>query len=426
MDWLRVSDNKRFLVREDGQPFFWLGDTAWELFHRLTLEEADVYFKDRVDKGFTVIQTVALCEMLGIETPNVHGDFALFDEDPTKPNERYFTHIDAMIEKAADFGLYIALLPTWGCYVVGNRGLKLFDEERAYAYGAWIAKRYLEYPNLIWVNGGDRLLEIRGVDYCPVWRALAEGICSVDAGRHLMTFHPRGEHSSSEWFHNDGWLDFNMMQTGPRKDYPNYELIEKDYAMAPIKPCMDGEPGYEGATTDRLTAHDVRRYAYWALFAGAHGHTYGCLEIWQMYDPPKEPINGARIPWREALNLPGAIQMQYVRNLIESRPFMSRIPDQGLIASDVGILEDRVQATRGEDYAFVYVSSGRPVTVRMGRISGNKVTAWWFDPRSGEASSLGQFANAGTCTFTPPSRGDDQDWVLVLDDAQKSFSVPGH
>src|SRR5829696_3180637 len=38
---LKVSENRRFLVKEDGSPFFYLGDTAWELFHRLDREGAE-------------------------------------------------------------------------------------------------------------------------------------------------------------------------------------------------------------------------------------------------------------------------------------------------------------------------------------------------------------------------------------------------
>jgi hypothetical protein len=52
---LKVSDNGRFLIQQDGRPFFWLGDTAWELFHRLSREDGDHYLKDRAAKGFTVI-----------------------------------------------------------------------------------------------------------------------------------------------------------------------------------------------------------------------------------------------------------------------------------------------------------------------------------------------------------------------------------
>src|SRR5688572_28808365 len=82
---LKDSENRRFLVREDGSPFFWLGDTAWELFHRLNREEADRYLQDRAQKGFTVIQAVVLAELDGLTEPNPYGHTPLKDNDPTKP-----------------------------------------------------------------------------------------------------------------------------------------------------------------------------------------------------------------------------------------------------------------------------------------------------------------------------------------------------
>src|SRR6187455_945259 len=84
---LSVSDNKRYLVTKDGKPFFWLGDTAWELFHRLTREEADKYLKNRADNGFTVIQAVALAELDGLRVPNAYGEIPLEDFDPTRPRD---------------------------------------------------------------------------------------------------------------------------------------------------------------------------------------------------------------------------------------------------------------------------------------------------------------------------------------------------
>jgi hypothetical protein len=172
----------------------------------------------------------------------------------------------------------------------------------------------------------------------------------------------------------------------------------------------------------------VRKYAYWALFAGAFGHTYGCLEIWQMYDPRRyAPVNGARVPWREALDYPGAAQMQYVRRLIESHPFLTRIPDQSLIASEEGEGPNRVQATRDSDgsYAFVYTSSGKSVTLRLDKLSGSSLNAYWYDPRLGTTTGIGQFPNRGTRVFTPSSSGPGNDWILVLDDAAREFPTPG-
>src|SRR5688500_10157743 len=100
---LKVSDNKRFLVREDGSPFFYLGDTAWELFHRLNREEADRYLDDRARKGFTVIQAVALAELDGLNDPNAYGHKPLINNDPAKPDvkdEDYWDHVDYVVNKA--------------------------------------------------------------------------------------------------------------------------------------------------------------------------------------------------------------------------------------------------------------------------------------------------------------------------------------
>jgi hypothetical protein len=111
---LKVSENKRFLVTADGKPFFYLADTAWELFHRLDREQATKYLKARAAQGFNVVQAVALAEFDGLTEPNPYGHKPLTDNDPTKPNEKYFEHVDWVINKASESGLYTVLLPTWG------------------------------------------------------------------------------------------------------------------------------------------------------------------------------------------------------------------------------------------------------------------------------------------------------------------------
>src|SRR6187455_1288744 len=83
---LKVSSNKRFLVHADGHPFLYLGDTAWELFHRLDREEADRYLQNRAAKGFTVIQAVVLAELDGLRTPNAYGHAPLKNNDPGQPD----------------------------------------------------------------------------------------------------------------------------------------------------------------------------------------------------------------------------------------------------------------------------------------------------------------------------------------------------
>ncbi len=171
---------------------------------------------------------------------------------------------------------------------------------------------------------------------------------------------------------------------------------------------------------------DVRQAAYWGVFAGGHGHTYGCHDIWQMVTPEREPVGLARGAWYTSLDLPGAGQMQHLRRLVEFRPMLSRVPDQGVIASRAGFGYDHIAATRGDGYIFVYTPAGDTFRVRLGTISGQKLKAWWYDPRSGQATAAGEFGNSGVREFDPPGGwGRGNDWVLVVDDAAKNYPPPG-
>jgi hypothetical protein len=425
------SEDRRFLVHDDGTPFFYLGDTAWELFHRLNREEAELYLRDRAAKGFTVIQAVVLAELDGLHAPNAEGHTPLLDDDPAKPNEDYFRHVDWIVAKANELGLYIGMLPTWGDKVnkKWGQGPEVFTPENARAYGEFLGKRYKD-RQIIWILGGDRPVE--NETHRAIWDAMAEGLKAGDGGTHLMTYHPMGGGSSAEPFHGASWLGFNMIQSGhSRKDSPNYEMIAWDYGREPVKPVLDGEPRYEDHPIDWrpqngwFDAHDVRKAAYWSVFAGACGVTYGCHDIWQFWQPGRDPISSARTPWREALKLPGSAQVGFLRRLVESRPYLERIPDQALIVGDAGQGGDHVQATRGRDgsYALIYLPSGKPVAIDLEKLHWAEVVAWWFDPTTGQAKPGDRLSRGGRVTFTPPAGG--RDWVLVLDDAARNFPPPG-
>jgi hypothetical protein len=437
---LKVSENRRYLVEEDGRPFFWLGDTAWELFHRLDRAQTERYLKDRASKGFTVIQAVVLAELDGIETPNALGDKPLLDRDPTKPNEPYFKHVDWVVARANALGLTIGMLPTWGDkWNIGKgAGPEIFTPENAHAYGVWLARRYKD-ARLVWIVGGDRRIESDRQK--EIVRAMAKGLRAGDGGEHLITMHPTGDHGSAEYFHAEEWLDFNMRQNGHEAEYTgSYDPMRVDYDRTPTKPLLDGEPVYEdhplsfkAAQLGHSIASDVRRPLYWDLFMGAFGHTYGHHSIWQMWTPERKPVNNPLMTWEEALAQPGAGQMQHARWLLESRPFLTRVPDDSIIVTDrvptsvPGAGRYRFVATRDQQgtYAMVYAPIGRTFRVRLDAIKGKTVKAWWFDPRTGKATAAGQFPAQGERAFLPPTPGEDRDWVLVLDDAGRRYPPPG-
>jgi hypothetical protein len=437
---LKVSENHRFLVTEDGRPFFWLGDTAWELFHRQTREDAERYLANRASLRFTVVQAVALAEFDGLTAPNAYGQLPIRNNDPTQPNEEYFAHVDWIVGRANALGTYVGLLPTWGDKWNKKWGVgpEIFTPENAATYGEWLGRRYKD-AGIVWILGGDRPIE--NDRQKEIIRAMAHGLRRGDGGAHLITFHPPGNNGSSTWFHDEDWLDFNMRQNGHSPDFTgHYDQTQADYDRTPIKPVVDGEPIYEDHPVSfdaKKLGHsigsDVRRPLYWDLFSGAFGHTYGNHAVWQFWTPARAPINNPLMPWQQAIDEPGAAQMQYGRALIESRPFLTRIPDPTVIVADrvptsvPGEGRYRFVATRdnGGTYAMVYAPIGRTFSVRMNAIAGARVRAWWFNPRNGTATAIGVFPNTGERSFTPPDRGEMLDWVLVLDDEAKRYPPPG-
>ncbi|MGB8226048.1 MAG: DUF4038 domain-containing protein [Sedimentisphaerales bacterium] len=441
---LVVSENGRYLQHDNGKPFFWLGDTCWLLVQKLNRDEIKTYFADRKAKGFNVVQTV-IVQMLTDKT--VYDDSPIVDGDITKLNVTagsdfadaaqydYWDHVDYAIETAAANGIYLAVAPMWS-HTVRRTPI---TKEQAEVYASAVAERLKNKPNIIWLNGGAG----KGDVDTDVWQAIGAAIKKNDPN-HLMTFHPFGRTQSSTWFNDAAWLNFNMFVSGHRRydqdDSPkkygedNWRYVLEDLSKTPRKPTLDGEPSYEAipqglhdVNQPYWTADDVRRYAYWSVFAGACGHTYGQNAVRQVYK--KGEIKPSSAPKRffvESLDDAGACQMQYVKNLILSRPYFDRVNDQSLVADDEGEKYDRVLVTKGKDFLMAYTYTGREFKLKLGRISGKEVVAWWFNPRTGEATKLGNYKNKGSKSFDPPGeKANGNDWVLVLDDASKKFSTPG-
>ena len=432
---LRVTADGRFLEYQSGKPFFYLGDTAWQLFHRLNREEANDYLQNRAEKDFTVIQAVVLAELDGLDRPNAYGDLPLIDKDPTRPNEPYFEHVDYIVDRAEALGLIVGMLPTWGSHwSENNPKAKIFTENNARAYGRFLGKRYKDKP-IIWILGGDHNIHTEGER--RTIEAMAAGLREGDGGNHLITFHPRGPGLSSDYLHQAKWLDFNMIQSShAAHDHDNGLFVEHDYRLIPAKPTLDGEPRYEtinvgfyfdGANRlDRFDDYDCRQAAYWAMLAGACGHTYGHNSVWQMWAPGRPSVLWANIPWRAALDDPGSRQMGYLRRLFESRPWQKLQPAQELILSGPVSGGGKIRAALAQDgsFAFIYSPRGEAFTVERSRISGKSRREMWFDPRYGVSYPIHTGDTAGIQTYTPPTSGRGQDWLLIIEDADKHYSPP--
>lgn len=419
---LSVSANKRFLTTE-GKPFFWLGDTGWLLLSKLDQVETEKYLEDRKEKGFNVIQVMVLHSLSAV---SVSGDSALIRKNIGVPkNGGYWENLDFAIDLAEKKGLYLALVPVWG----SNLKAGLVTEKEAAVYAEFLAKRYKDKSNIVWMNGGD----VRGDDSIQIWKAIGNTLKKYDAN-HLVTYHPFGRTQSSTWFHNEPWLDFNMFQSGHRSynqdtahtelryGEDNWRYVLSDYNKIPIKPTLDGEPSYEGIPHGlhdtlqvRWNDNDVRRYAYWSVFSGACGFTYGHNSVMQFYTSgPKSGAYGARMPWTEALNSPGAHQLKYLKNLMLDYHFEQLVPDQTIL-TDSGERYNHLVALKGKNCILVYTYNGRTISLKTDQLVGNKFKFGWYSPRDGKFIAAGTMKKGKIAEFDPPGKQKDgEDWVLIL------------
>lgn len=438
---LMVSENHRYLQFENGKPFFWLGDTGWLLPERLDRNEVEYYLKKCRHAGYNVVQVQVLD---GVPAYNIYGQEsnpAGWDMSKADPDGvySYWDHLDYIINTAKENGIYIGLVAIWGSQIQNGN----INAEQAKAYGEFLANRYKNKKNIIWIMGGD----IKGDIHPEVWNALATAIKSIDHN-HLMTYHPRGRYTSAKWWSKAPWIDFHTFQSGHRKygqrmgnaDYPipdsteedNWMYVDSTWAYTPMKPVLDDEPSYEDIpkglhdpNEQRWLDYDARRYAYWSVFAGSCGHTYGHNAIMQMLKPgypTSYGSDGTEKPWYVALNDPGYSQMQYVKDLILSFPYFERVPDQTIIAGKNGTKYNRLIATRGKDYLLVYDYNSNPMKIDLRKVSGKKKNVWWMNAADGSLSFIGTFDNKVT-DFDAPSNSDGKihDGVLIAVDSTKDY-----
>jgi hypothetical protein len=481
MERLRISDNKRYFVTENGSPFIWLADTAWTMPQRMKWDDVDYFMKKRKSQGFTVLQMVALDPEQDTKMRNPVGEQALLQDDILAPNEKYFQYLDWIIEKAEEYGFYLLILPVWGQLVVGHNWMgefskKLLTEDNAYEYGKWIGNRYKQYNHIIWCLGGDRQPIHLGVDYRNVWRKLAEGLAKgvldKDLQYHipdeyweklLLTYHACHERETGEcstmsyWSEEEAWIRFIMLQSGHGIQVKNYELIRKEYDRTRTMPVWDGEPAYEMMPTSWPIIKDfhdewiVRNRAYSGLFAGAFGHTYGHASVWCMISE-KEKNKVSKYSWFEALEAPGAKQMKILRDFLESRDLSSCKPTNYMILSQKNSKEveadNHIQACIQKDgkFACIYFHGPGIAEIEVTDLEGSSFHLWWFNPRDGKCyckvnTSIDEnttidniiptkepilvHCKGSVLEVTTPSQGTKEDWVLVIEVVSKVYSVPG-
>jgi len=392
---VKVSDNGRYFIDQEGKPVFWLGTTQWELFRGYTLEDARTILKKSKEKGFAFAQVM----MMGVgegTKPNVHGEKPWINDDPRTPNEAYFKNVDAVLRVAREQNIAISMT------VYHQRYRKRITMDNAHAWAQWVARRYKDVPTIVWSMTPEAKPE-----FVPILRELAAGLREGDGGAHLITFKPDPAPYSSSFIHGERWLDFDSMQTWKSVELI-YQMVTKDYVLKPVKPVLMAEGAYEHGSEYGfdVTPLWIRRQAYYSYLAGSH-HTYGHNDSWRILPT-----------WQKALDAPGATQLGLLKTIFQGREEWWRlIPDQGVLAAG-GTTSGRVLnlAARHEDgrWVMIYLGSKASFSVDMKKVkAGEKVKGFWIDPRDGREVTIGTLSNTGERTFTTPDGWEDA--LLILE-----------
>ncbi len=410
---LRVSSNGRYFVDAHGEPFFWLGDTAWPLFTEYSPEDSEKYLKRRSEQGFSVIKggfgwSGGALNERGSPLPNFRGEVAWLNENPATPNLPYYEYAAHLIRIAAEHNLIVSLIPTWGYYI---NDVHWFNVGNAEAYGNWLGSYFREFPNLMWCIGGDR--EPRG--YEEIHLAMAYGLRNGHGGAHLMSYHSSGGTSSSRYFHSEDWLAFNVIQTWDAWQRI-YSLVTADMLRTPAKPVVMDEGAYEAGTeypSGPITPLLVRKQA-WLTFMAGGCHTYGHNDLWRMTPH-----------WIDSLETEGVQQLQQFKAIATSRDWWKMTPYQPIFLEGAGSGRTQNAALRSEDAtcAMIYLSDRCHVLLNLTEIDTRQLRATWFNPANGQEIDAGAFETGNRTGASFPKQTSQwfstppfwQDAVLVLD-----------
>ena len=428
---LKVSANHRFLMdAQSGKPFFLLTDTAWNI-NALTYQDIDVYLRNRHAHGFSAFM-FTLNFYPQAQEANRYGQKAYVGTDHTTLNPRYFEYCDYIIRTAAKYRLYAMVFAMWGGKKSGT--MNRYTVSQLHTIGLRLGERLKRHDNVILVAGGESSPPYIGVTYV---NAIGSGLKAGCDGKHLVSVHPCGNRSDSEFYSRSPWLDFYMIQGSSSRHGRHYDmtkLITHDYNIKAVKPTMIAENYYDSGTTQPPVLQ--RRGLYLSVFAGAFGCAYGHDTLWQMSPHTAQRWMLEGFPpgvqnWKDALNTAAVKPLHFIRKLLYSRPYFTRIPDQSIILAGQGkSIADRVQATRDgtperhdATYLMAYAAAPTDIMLHTGVIPAQRLNVWRFNPATGTTAVIGKnLVNTGELAVNKiPGEGDT---VIIVDNADKHYLPP--
>ncbi|MCM1131715.1 MAG: glycoside hydrolase family 140 protein [Roseburia sp.] len=424
---MKLEVKERYLFKDDNF-FFWLGDTAWLLFEKLSFDEAKQYLDQRKSIGFNVIQCVLI---------HTYKDgYSCAGKSPL--SKSYWQEVKEIVSYAESIGMIMGILPMWGKMVKNN----ILNEENIDRYTEFLVKTFKNSKNIVWILGGD----IRADEYLSFYNHFGNKLKELNSNR-LITFHPFGRTGSYQWFKDSSWIDFHMFQSGHRRydqvklntwddksnqddvfGEDNYKYVRKSQSLT-SKPCLDGEPSYEGILQGLHDMkepywqdYDIRRYAYWSVLSGTCGFTYGNNAIMQFHRKGDNGSYGVREEWMEALNMPGGKQMQYLKELILSLDITqgSACPE---MVVDPKPFYEHIAVFASKAFVLCYDYLGREFSLNLKKYKEKELYGFWINPKDGTRYPFGKIEAKEIIAFMPQRRKESNDWILLLVEDNEKFNL---
>ncbi len=412
---LKLSDNRRYLTQDEGTPFFWLADTAWNGVLRADPDDWHRYLQMRQNQHFTVIQFVAT-QWRG-STTDPTGNTAFSTTDPIQINPTFFQRLDNKVQAINHYGMLACPVMLWA-NLPEDPGL-LLSKEGCIVLARYQQARWGAYQ-VAWILGGDSRYE-KGQS--QRWKEVGRAVFDQPY-RRLVTMHPVGANWSPAEFRGESWFDIIGYQSGHSESDEHRQWLttgppSSDWQTEPPHPIINLEPNYEYhpsyETGHFFTDHDIRRTAYWSLLVSpTAGITFGHNSIWVWREDEGE-AEGHRLdnvmPWYYGLETPGTESMTALKYIFMKFEWWTLLPAPELLAVQPGSKDVRwfiaVASNANRSEIIIYSPLGGTIAFKPEGLD-NVRKSRWINPRTGIANGFVEIVQP---EFQTP---DQQDWVLQL------------
>jgi hypothetical protein len=442
---IKHSTDERYLVDQNNKPFPILGRTAWFVISQ-PVEKYRKFIDNTLSHGYNSIEMSVLTHDERGEHPPfcgngeqpflktlggddwkgklVYTDSTKEAPDMTTPNEAFWQYVDSFLSYCMSKNVMVFFFPAYVGYDKSAQGwmseLVANGFDKSKTYGNWIANRYKNQKNIVWMLLGDQ-----GRDFSAGQKSaeagLVEGLKSVKG--QCVEYSAEGSpgQNAAETDFGDQ-MTINGAYTWTPSEMSVPTLGRKAYAHCPAMPSFlleepYDEEGPDGNNVNPSAIQPVRRFQWWGWLSTIGGYIAGNGYIWPFKSPE----------WEKHLDTKGTFDMERLNKFIQSYSWWQLVPSglQGmktLITAGEGNTADSNYVAAAANptgtllIAYIPPAHKGSITINMTAMQGT-VKARWYDPAGGVYKEIKTSLDKVAQVFTPPGKNKSgyTDWVLVIE-----------